>query len=108
MKKIYYIGSCVLAGLLAALPSQAVVLSNPLDTSDPREIIDNIIKGAMGIVGSIALALFIWGGFKMMMSKGNVAEFTKARDILTYGVIGLAVIFSSYAIVNYILDSIAK
>ncbi len=80
-------------------------LENPLGEgkTDPRIIIGLAIKGAMSILGSLALATFIYGGFVWMLSAGNPEKVTKGRNILVWAFIGLVVIFSSYAIINFIL-----
>ena len=42
----------------------AATLTNPIVATDPNAIIGNIIKGLLGIVGSLALVLFILWRFK--------------------------------------------
>ena len=79
-------------------------LTNPLgNTKDPREIIGLAIQGAMSILGSLALAMFVYGGFVWMLSAGNTEKIEKGKRILTWAFIGLVVIFSSYAVLSFIL-----
>ena len=98
--------------LFPALPAVAVdgstqSISNPLGSSDPNVIIGKVINAVMGLVGSLALAMFVYGGLTWMTAAGNREAVQKGKDILIYAVLGLAVIFSAYAIVNFALKSIA-
>lgn len=82
-------------------------LSNPLgDIDSPQMLIGRIINAIMGLIGSITLLMFIYGGFVWMASAGNPEKVKKGRDILVWTAIGLFVIFSSYAIVSFVIKSI--
>ncbi len=79
-------------------------LANPFGNesgADPVVIIARIIQAMLGVVGAVTLLVFIYGGFKMIFSGGNEEKITKARSTLMWAVIGLAVILSSYAILDY-------
>jgi hypothetical protein len=82
-------------------------ITNPLgDIDTPQKLIGKIINSALGIVGSIALVMFIYGGFTWMLAAGNAEAVSKGKNILIWSVIGLVIIFSSYALVNFVFDSI--
>lgn len=89
-------------------PGDGTTLPNPIGESDPRKIIGNIIKVILGIVGSITLAIFIYGGLLWMTSSGNTERIKKGRDTLVWATIGLMVIFGSYTVVNFVIQSITK
>lgn len=80
-------------------------LSNPLGVTDPRELIGKIIGAVLGIIGSIALAIFIYGGFTWMTSAGSPEKVRKGRDMIIWAVMGLAIIFLSYAIVYFVIGA---
>lgn len=83
-------------------------IDNPLGTDvNVNVLIGRVINAVMGIVGSLALAMFIYGGFIWMTAAGNNERVTKGKDILIWATIGLIVIFSAYAIVNFVLEGIA-
>lgn len=84
----------------------AIVLPKPIDVDDPRILVGNIIKIALGLVGSLALVMFIYGGLMMMVSSGNSDLISKGRNTLIWAVLGLVVIFSSYTIINFVLTRI--
>lgn len=85
-----------------------VTLYNPLGETDVRVIIGRIIKGILGVVGSLAFLMFIYGGVMWMTSAGNADRVKKGQSILVWTVLGLGVIFSSYAAVNAILNAITS
>lgn len=84
----------------------AVELPNPLGTADFAIIIGNIIKVSTGIAGSIALLVFVYGGFQWLTAAGNPEKIKKGRDILLWALLGIVVMFSSYIITNYLLRAI--
>jgi len=87
-------------------PAAPQALSNPLgDTVDPRILIGKIIGAVLGIIGSIALAIFIYGGFTWMTSAGSPEKVRKGRDMIIWAVMGLAIIFLSYAIVYFVIGA---
>lgn len=81
-------------------------LSNPLGVDDPRIIVGNIIKAILGIVGSLALAVFIFGGLNWVTSAGNEDKIKKGKDMILWATFGLAVIFSSYVLVGFVIDAL--
>jgi hypothetical protein len=85
-----------------------VTLPNPLGESDPRVLIGQVVRVALGIVGSLALLLFLYGGLMWLTSSGNTERIKHGRDTLVWSTIGLIVIFSSYAVVNFIIQSVPR
>lgn len=85
----------------------SICLENPLgNISDPRVIVGLVIKVVLGIVGSLAMVIFIYGGLLWMTSSGNSETITKGRNTLLWAVIGLLVVFGSYTLVNFIIRSL--
>ncbi len=104
-----FVKKIVLFTFLFLLPflSQAQTLPNPLgegpQNRDVKIILGKTIAGAMSILGSLALATFVYGGFIWMLSLGNPQKVEKGRNILFWGFLGLIIIFSSYTIVNFLM-----
>ena len=86
----------------------ATTLDNPLGNSnvDPRLIVGNIIRAILGIVGSLALGVFILGGFFWVISAGNEEKIKKGKDMVMWAAFGLALIFFSYAIVSFVINAV--
>lgn len=78
-------------------------LTNPLKVDTPQELIGQIINALLGIVGSLALLMFIYGGFVWMTAAGSQEKVTLGRNILVWATIGLITIFASYSLVNFII-----
>jgi hypothetical protein len=106
----YTSGACVNVneGSDSSQTSGATVkLENPLpNVTSPQVLIGNIIKAAMGIIGSLALAMFIFGGVLWMTSAGNAERVTKGKETILWATIGMIVIFAAYAVVNFIITSL--
>ena len=86
-----------------AFDNQPVVLTNPLgDIDDPRVLIGLIIRAALGVVGSLALAVFIYGGLVWMTAAGNEDKVAKAKDTIKRAIIGLIIIIAAYSITYFV------
>ena len=82
-----------------------VSLSNPLgENATPQVLIGRVINAVLGVVGSLALLMFIYGGLVWMTASGNSEKVEKGKSILMWATIGLVVIFSSYSLINFILE----
>lgn len=77
---------------------------NKLGTTDVTVVIGRVIKNALGIIGTIAFALFVYAGVLWMISGGSSDRVQKSRDILLWTSLGIAVIFASYALVDIIFE----
>ena len=100
---------CLLMFLVFSTSAEAATnLPNPLGTTDIREVIAQVIQAVLGIIGAVALVMFIYGGFMWLTAGGKSDRIQKGKDILIWSVIGLVVIFGSYALVNFILRAISQ
>lgn len=73
------------------------------------DIFNTLVRGTdylFGIVGAVALLAFIMGGVILLISSGNQEMVTKGRSILVNSTIGLAIVFSGYITVDYVLEKI--
>ncbi|KKT13788.1 MAG: hypothetical protein UV95_C0001G0326 [Candidatus Falkowbacteria bacterium GW2011_GWF2_43_32] len=66
----------------------------------------NISKWILGIVGSLSLIMFIYGGFTFLISAGSSEAISKAKKIIVASVIGLIIVFSSYLIIKFVMGSL--
>lgn len=65
---------------------------------------DNVSRWIMGIVGSLSLLMFIYGGFVWLTSAGSSDKVTKGKSIIIGAVIGLVIVFTSYMIIGFVLE----
>ena len=75
---------------------------------DPREIVANIIKIALGFLGTIAVVLILYAGFLWMTAGGKPDTVTKAQKIMGAAVIGLVIILASYGLTLFITRSLSN
>lgn len=66
------------------------------------DMVVGIVNTILYFLGGIAILLFMYAGWLWFTSQGNSEKITKAKKIMMSVVIGLAIIFSSYAAVNWI------
>jgi hypothetical protein len=86
--------------------SKTVSLTNPIGSSDVPTLIGKIISAVLGVIGSLALLMVIYGGFTWMLAAGSSEKIKKGRDIIVWAILGLVVIFTSYALVRFVITSI--
>lgn len=80
--------------------SQLDVSPLPQTTAD-QAALDNIFGIVFGIAASIAVVIVVYGGVRFIASRGNSSEVVKARSIVLYGLVGLAVILLAFSIVTF-------
>jgi hypothetical protein len=69
-------------------------------------IVMNIVKTLLTVVGYVALAFVIWGGFKYMTQGDNAQGTAGARKTIQNAVIGIVIATMSIAIINFITSAI--
>lgn len=81
---------------------------NPADEGECRSVSIyiilalNIINYLFGIVGALALIFFIYGGFTLILSRGNSEQTKKGMEIIAAAIIGLIVVFGAYMLVRFL------
>jgi hypothetical protein len=115
--------TALLAALLAfPAPASAQDLLDPIcketpeaaacDTSEDRElfgpdgVMTDIINILLLLVGIVSVLVIIIGGLRMVLSAGDSQAVASARNTIVYALIGLAVAFSAYALVNFVINRI--
>ena len=83
-------------------------LNNTANTNDLMGQANTIINVVIGVIGFVAVAFIIFGGFQYTTSAGDPGKVKKAKDTILYGIIGLVVAMLAYAIVNFVLTNVFK
>ncbi len=119
MKKIAA-GLTAVGSMFAALPALAVNLADQvneglnygtftgLGTRDIREVIFLVINVILGFLSIIAIIIVLAGGFKWMTAGGNEDKIAEAKKLIIAGIVGMAVIFTSYAIATFVIRSLVN
>jgi len=83
------------------------VLPNPLGITDVNTLIARLINFVLSLVGSVSLLMFVYGGLTWMTSAGSPDKIKKGRDIIVWAIIGLAIVFTSYILVKFVIVGLA-
>lgn len=81
--------------------SGAFRLNNPITGANTiPAVIGKAVRAIMGLVGAIALLMFVIGGVRWILSAGDPKDVQAASDMLKNASIGLLIIFLSYTIIT--------
>lgn len=70
--------------------------------------IARLIRTVITLLGILAVIFVMYGGFSFMTAGGNDDKVKRARKILTSAVIGLVIVLSSFAIVQFVLGQLSS
>lgn len=87
-------------------PNQTERANCCCDLSSFQAMAFNVAQIILGISGSVALALFVYGGVLYITSRGESSKIQKATSVITSAVIGLAIILLAGVIVKFALRKI--
>ncbi len=95
--------------LMGALPAFAALVpdcalragTNPPGLDCVLLTFAGIAQLILGITGSFALLMFVYGGFLMLSSAGESSKVEQGKTVLRNAVIGILIIFTSGYIVQY-------
>lgn len=76
------------------------------DLNTVQELIIFVAKAILGLSGSFAFAMLVWGGIQMIIANGKSEKFKTGLQTVTNALIGLAIIFCSYMIIKFVLDTV--
>ncbi|MCG2701081.1 pilin [Candidatus Parcubacteria bacterium] len=77
-------------------------------SKDPRDIVIDVIKVFLTLLGIIFLVLIMLAGYKWMTSQGNQEKVDEAKKEITRAIIGLIIIMAAYAITSFIFTDIRR
>ncbi len=72
---------------------------------DAREFVVNVTNFVLGFLGLLAIIIVIYGGFLYITDAGKAEQAEKGKKAITYAIIGIIIILSSFAIVNTVLKA---
>jgi len=71
------------------------------------QLVGNAISQLLGIIGSVALVIFIASGIMWMMSEGNAEKISKSQKSMIWAAIGMFAIFASYTVMKFVINQLA-
>ena len=66
----------------------------------------NVGRYLFSIIGALALVMFIYGGFLMIISRGNSEQVKKGTGAMVAAVTGLIIAFGGYVLIKFLGDAI--
>lgn len=73
------------------------------DNQNVTNVFKTVIEILIWASGIISVLMIIIGGFMYVLSAGDQAKVTKAKDTVLYAVIGLVVTLLAFSIVKFVL-----
>lgn len=77
-----------------------------LGTADLQTTVTRIINVALSLLGIVAVVIILIGGFEWMTAGGSEDKVETAKKRIMYGIIGLAIILSAWAITKFVLNAL--
>lgn len=75
-------------------------------TAPINELAGRVIKSALGLVGSLTLLVFIYGGFMWLTSGGAADKVKLGWQAMIYSAVGLFIVFGAYAILSLVINGL--
>lgn len=70
---------------------------------EPRVLILRVVQTILGFVSLLALIIIIYAGVLWITSAGVPDKIKKARELLVWAFIGLAVLMSAWTLISYVI-----
>ena len=77
-------------------------------STDPESLVKQFVNIFLFAVGALSVIMLIWGGIRYVLSGGDSGAVSSAKKTILYAVVGLIVAILAYAIVNFVITTIAK
>jgi hypothetical protein len=83
-------------------PTGYTCLTNPVGTTSVTVFIGRIINAGLGILGSLALLAFFYGGFLWLTSAGDSKKVSEGTEVMKWSIIGLVIIFGAVGLTQLV------
>lgn len=76
--------------------------NSPSELFGPKSVFMTVTNVMLFVVGAVAVVMLIVGGIRYVVSAGDQAAVTGAKNTIMYAIIGIVVAFLAYAAVNFV------
>lgn len=83
-----------------------VSLQNPIGETNIVTIIGKVLNAALGLLGSVAFVVFLYGGFLWLTSAGSEEKVYGGLHAMMYAAIGIFIVFGSYAMLRLLFSGL--
>lgn len=81
-------------------------LYNPLGITDPRELLGRVVQILIGVSGSLALIMFLYGGILFLTSGGKADLAQKGLHVIVWSILGILLIAAAYVATNTVFKAL--
>ena len=89
--------------LLLQLAQKIDAPSNNIPTMNGDDLLKNALNLTYFLAGVIAVIVIIVAGLMYATSSGDSGRVAKAKNLLTYAIVGLVVVVSAFVITNFVV-----
>lgn len=89
-------------------PAATYQLPNPIGTTDVTVLLGRVVRAFLGVLGSLALFWFVWGGILWMTAEQSEQRVKDAQTIMKNATLGLVIIFFSYGLTTLFLSVVQE
>jgi Type IV secretion system pilin len=79
---------------------------NPINYIDLPTFVNRTVSNVLGLLGAVTMVYIIFAGFRYVTAAGNEEQTKKARQGLTWAILGLASVILSYFIVTVVINTV--
>lgn len=82
-------------------------VEKPKGETNLQVVVGKVIKKALGVIGSLTLVVFIYGGFLWLTAAGAEDKVKQGTQAMVWAVIGICIIFGAYVILELVLKGLS-
>lgn len=79
--------------------------SQTADLFGSSGVFQTVTNVLLFVLGAISVIMIIIGGLRYVVSGGNSANVTAAKNTILYAIVGVVIALLSYAVINFVLNS---
>lgn len=72
------------------------------------QTIANVVNILIFVIGAVSVIFIVIGGIKYVISNGDQAQVTSAKNTIMYAIVGLVVAIAAYGIVAFVITQFTK
>lgn len=102
--------SAILGSIRIALVGGSGNIGNCVSSScvNPNDMVINLIQWFVGIAGIVSAIFVVYGGITYATSSGDAMKLQKAKNMITYALIGLAIVALAEIITAFVSNMIRE
>ena len=86
----------------------AICMNQNENVTSQDGFVANLTRIILFLVGTAAVIMIVIGGIKYATANGDATKIKSAKDTIMYSVVGLIVALMAYAIVGFVVSSVAQ